>query len=89
MKTEDFAYELSQDRIAQTPIEPRDDDWVSLPLTIDGTLDDPQVHMAENTMQYLLQKTLPNMLKDMPVSYTHLTLPTTKALCRSRWSPYH
>ena len=23
------------------------------------------------------------------VSYTHLTLPTTKALCRSRWSPYH
>mgnify|MGYP001813785266 FL=1 len=24
MKTEDFAYELSQDRIAQTPIEPRD-----------------------------------------------------------------
>ena len=24
-----------------------------------------------------------------PVSYTHLTLPTTLALCRSRWSPYH
>ena len=24
-----------------------------------------------------------------PVSYTHLTLPTTVALCRSRWSPYH
>ena len=23
----------------------------------------------------------------VPVSYTHLTLPTTKALCRSRWSP--
>mgnify|MGYP001818346187 CR=1 FL=1 len=23
------------------------------------------------------------------VSYTHLTLPTTSALCRSRWSPYH
>ena len=23
-----------------------------------------------------------------PVSYTHLTLPTTSALCRSRWSPY-
>ena len=22
-----------------------------------------------------------------PVSYTHLTLPTTSALCRSRWSP--
>ena len=25
----------------------------------------------------------------IPVSYTHLTLPTTSALCRSRWSPYH
>ena len=24
-----------------------------------------------------------------PVSYTHLTLPTTSARCRSRWSPYH
>ena len=23
------------------------------------------------------------------VSYTHLTLPTKVALCRSRWSPYH
>ena len=25
----------------------------------------------------------------MPVSYTHLTLPTTLHECRSRWSPYH
>ena len=24
-----------------------------------------------------------------PVSYTHLTLPTTEPVCRSRWSPYH
>ena len=24
-----------------------------------------------------------------PVSYTHLTLPTTDVVCRSRWSPYH
>ena len=24
-----------------------------------------------------------------PVSYTHLTLPTSKPKCRSRWSPYH
>ena len=24
-----------------------------------------------------------------PVSYTHLTLPTTLCMCRSRWSPYH
>ena len=25
----------------------------------------------------------------IPVSYTHLTLPTTICECRSRWSPYH
>ena len=25
----------------------------------------------------------------VPVSYTHLTLPTTVGPCRSRWSPYH
>ena len=29
------------------------------------------------------------MVSSITVSYTHLTLPTTKALCRSRWSPYH
>ena len=28
-------------------------------------------------------------LRTDPVSYTHLTLPTTGSLCRSRWSPYH
>ena len=26
---------------------------------------------------------------ETPVSYTHLTLPTTCTPCRSRWSPYH
>ena len=25
----------------------------------------------------------------VPVSYTHLTLPTIVSGCRSRWSPYH
>ena len=25
----------------------------------------------------------------IPVSYTHLTLPTRRDSCRSRWSPYH
>ena len=25
----------------------------------------------------------------LPVSYTHLTLPTTRLVCRSRWSPDH
>ena len=33
-----------------------------------------------------------NRLKEgniVAVSYTHLTLPTIAAECRSRWSPYH
>ena len=25
----------------------------------------------------------------VPVSYTHLTLPTKPMMCRYRWSPYH
>ena len=28
-------------------------------------------------------------LDAIPVSYTHLTLPTKEDECRSRWSPYH
>ena len=28
-------------------------------------------------------------ITSLSVSYTHLTLPTTSALCRSRWSAYH
>ena len=36
-------------------------------------------------------KLLPEEGKELtrPVSYTHLTLPTIAAECRSRWSPYH
>ena len=30
----------------------------------------------------------PTTVDTLPVSYTHLTLPTTSALCRSRWSAY-
>ena len=31
----------------------------------------------------------PKTYGTQPVSYTHLTLPTSNTLCRSRWSPYH
>ena len=34
-------------------------------------------------------KKIQSEMKDTPVSYTHLTLPTSLAECRSRWSPYH
>ena len=29
------------------------------------------------------------LVRLLPVSYTHLTLPTKDIRCRSRWSPYH
>ena len=32
---------------------------------------------------------MPEFVTTMPVSYTHLTLPTIVRECRSRWSPYH
>ena len=42
------------------------------------------VHARETTLSMVL-----DILNSTPVSYTHLTLPTTQQLCRSRWSPYH
>ena len=41
------------------------------------------LEMVENLYERGVEVTL------VPVSYTHLTLPTKLILCRSRWSPYH
>ena len=41
---------------------------------------------------YLRNQRLIGSIEDIasvPVSYTHLTLPTNTVTCRSRWSPYH
>ena len=38
---------------------------------------------------YTASHELLHLLLLLPVSYTHLTLPTTRLVCRSRWSPYH
>ena len=35
------------------------------------------------------KSTLLKLVYREPVSYTHLTLPTTRQRCISRWSPYH
>ena len=48
-----------------------------------------QIHSPSNLLLFLLRHQLPSMTSFQPVSYTHLTLPTTGSLCRSRWSPYH
>ena len=51
------------------------------PYALEGT-------SAHALAEYKLKKLLGLDTKD-PVSYTHLTLPTIAAECRSRWSPYH
>ena len=64
-------------------------------LDFDGTLaelnpDPYAVTMhpaAEDAIRRLAA--LPGTEVAIPVSYTHLTLPTTARRCRSRWSPYH
>ena len=51
--------------------------------------------IAGDLQSYLIQSVQGESIFDengeeiIPVSYTHLTLPTTRQRCRSRWSPYH
>ena len=50
----------------------------------------------KETLTRHIQETIAGLKADIdaykgltPVSYTHLTLPTTCNLCRSRWAPEH
>ena len=43
----------------------------------------------EKVTQIQETQRVPSKRNPKTVSYTHLTLPTTGSLCRSRWSPYH
>ena len=47
------------------------------------------VPMAIGVQTDMATPALARFGSDEPVSYTHLTLPTTGSLCRSRWSPDH
>ena len=50
-------------------------------------LRDALIEVVDNDyVEYKLEKTKQGF---KAVSYTHLTLPTTRLRCRSRWSPYH
>ena len=58
------------------------------------TVEDAPASVSVVTREQLETKSyrdVTDALKDVPgaVSYTHLTLPTTRTSCRSRWSPYH
>ena len=58
---------------------------------MDGVLIDTEKHLVRCWCQAAREAGFPFTRENglEPVSYTHLTLPTTLALCRSRWSPYH
>ena len=76
--------------------------WLSsgLPLSVANTTIDTQCgssQQATNLATSLVGSGAVDMalacgveaMSRVPVSYTHLTLPTTCNLCRSRWSPVH
>ena len=54
----------------------------------DGDAGDNQDDAVHGEVQVVNQGSNQNPNQG-PVSYTHLTLPTTLHECRSRWSPYH
>ena len=60
-KKSDFYYELPEELIAQTPAEPRDSSRLLVYSLKNKTIEDKIFHD----------------LPEYPVSYTHLTLPTT------------
>ena len=45
--------------------------------------------LRDLTVRNFLQLPQVKLGNPVAVSYTHLTLPTIAAECRSRWSPYH
>ena len=59
--------------------------YAMVPLIQDELVKKQKLVSEEEFLDYLsIAQSYPGA-----VSYTHLTLPTTVALCRSRWSPYH
>ena len=49
----------------------------------------PREGWVEHDPLEIWRNTRRAMSDAVAVSYTHLTLPTIAAECRSRWSPYH
>ena len=73
---------------------------VPVPLTAQLTHDLPAMAAAVTERTHMVMLCSPNnptgtvlhadeVVDFLAVSYTHLTLPTIAAECRSRWSPYH
>ena len=52
-------------------------------MTVEAIQDAVEMELMKSSRKDVAQKYIAS------VSYTHLTLPTTRLRCRSRWSPYH
>jgi hypothetical protein len=44
---------------------PQEDGWITLPITIKGTLQNTHVSLSEDTLKFILKETLPRLLMDM------------------------
>ena len=77
-----------------------EDAWIQMRLNNDWAIRIGQfklpMHREElvsSSRQLAVERSVPIpaplVLARVPVSYTHLTLPTKCRKCRSRWSPYH
>ena len=73
-------------------------DWRARTVVVaTGHCDVPFVPKAASKLSEGVHQVVPSHYKNpeqlpqggVPVSYTHLTLPTRSCQCRSRWSPYH
>ena len=62
--------------------------FADVPMDMD-TVEAARASGAVGVMLDTAGKNSGSLTDHMPVSYTHLTLPTTIKPCRSRWSPYH
>ena len=61
----------------------------ALEIQAAGVMDRQEVREPLQTGLKAIDSMIPIGRGQRPVSYTHLTLPTTLSTCRSRWSPYH
>ena len=68
-------------------VEPRLGTYDSKYLNTDDSEDMHALNDLEK--KGLLYAFISIIVSVLPVSYTHLTLPTKSDECRSRWSPYH
>ena len=57
--------------------------------SITNSYDDSIEYINKNIDKLISNELLEKNIGLMSVSYTHLTLPTIRRGCRSRWSPYH